>query len=377
MSGGPPGGRLTLLQLTHQGEGAGSTQSIFSLSRELARRGHRVLVGCPSGTLLARNVAANQPLEFVPLDFSSLRSVANAVADVIAEQQVDVVNSHATGDRRALTLLRWHGRLKQPFVVTRRTMPLTLPPALIAVGFTADRTIAVSAAVANALRRRFHPRRRLRVVPNGIDLDRVEAEPSRQDLEAAQAALGGGDSGRPVVAVVARRKDQQILLRALPALARPVTVVFVGIRPDEELAAAQAAVPPRHHVVFVPFTERPLAFYRLATVAALPSRIEGLSQSLLEAMSLGVPVIASAAGGNPELIYPGETGLLVPPLDPAAWTRALERMLGDDEFRLHVARAGRTLAREEFTMPRTAERTEVVYREAIERRRLLAGERTR
>ena len=88
-------------------------------------------------------------------------------------------------------------------------------------------------------------------------------------------------------------------------------------------------------------------------------------------------VIASAAGGNPELVYPGETGLLVPPLDPAAWTRALDRMLGDDEFRARVARAGRTLAREEFTMPRTAERTEIVYREAIERRRLLAGERSR
>lgn len=375
MSEAPPGGRLTLLQLTHQGEGAGSTQSIFSLSRELARRGHRVLVGCPQGTLLARNVAANPPLEYVPLDFSSLRGVANALESVIVEHAVDVVNSHATGDRRALTLLRWHGRLKQPFVVTRRTMPLTLPPELIAVGFTADRTIAVSAAVARALRRRLHPRRRLRVVPNGIDLARVDADPWPQDLAAAQMALG--DSGRPVIAVVARRKDQQILLRALPALERPVTVVLVGIRPDDELNAAQAAVPERHRVVFVPFTERPLAFYRFATVAALPSRIEGLSQALLEAMSLGVPVIASAAGGNSELVYPGETGLLVPPLDSAAWARALERMLGDDEFRLHVARAGRALARAEFTMARTAERTEAVYREAIERRRLLAGARTR
>ncbi len=174
-----------------------------------------------------------------------------------------------------------------------------------------------------------------------------------------------GDSGRPVVAVVARRKDQQILLRALPALERPVTVAFVGIRPDDELLRAQAAVPERHRVVFVPFTERPLAFYRFATIAALPSRIEGLSQALLEAMSLGVPVIASAAGGNAELVNPGETGLLVPPLDPAAWTRALDRMLGDDAFRARVARAGQTLARSEFTMSRTADRTEVVYREAI------------
>lgn len=363
MPEGPP--RLTILQLTHQGEGAGSTQSIFSLSRALAERGHRILVGCPSGTLLARDVAATPTLEHVPLDFSSLRGVANAIAYVMSEHKVDVVNSHATGDRRALTLLRWHGRLKQPFVVTRRTMPLTLPPELIAVGLTADRTIAVSSAVARALRRRLHPGRRLRVVPNGIDLGRIDAAPSPEDLKHAHSVLG--DSGRPVIAVVARRKDQQILLRALPGLERPVTVAFVGIRPDDELIEAQAAVPARHRIVFVPFTEPPraLAFYRCATIAALPSRIEGLSQALLEAMALGIPVIASAAGGNAELVHPGETGLLVPPLDPAAWTRALDRMLGDDAFRARVARAGQTLARGEFTMARTADRTEVVYREAI------------
>ena len=357
--------QLTILQLTHQGEGAGSTQSIFSLSRELAHRGHRVLVGCPAGTLLARSVAATPSLEHVALDFSHFRNVANTIAGVIADKRVNVANSHATGDRRALTWLRWRRRLPQAFVVTRRTMPLTLPPELIAVGLTADRTIAVSAAVARALKRRLHPGGGLRVVPNGIDLGRVEAAPSAADLGFAQSALG--DSGRPVVAVVARRKDQQILLRALPALERPVTVAFVGIRADAELGAAQAAVPDRHRIVFVPFTEPPraLAFYRFATLAALPSRIEGLSQALLEAMALGVPVIASAAGGNAELVRPGETGLLVPPLDPAAWTRALERMLGDDAFRARVARAGQTLVRGEFTMGRTADRTEVVYREAI------------
>jgi glycosyltransferase involved in cell wall biosynthesis len=358
--------RLTTLQLTHQGEGAGSTQSIFSLSRELAHRGHRVLVGCPAGTLLARQVTATPSLQHVPLDFSSMRGVANQLEGVIADQRVDVVNSHATGDRRALTWLRWRRRLPQPFVVTRRTMPLTLPPALIAVGLTADRTIAVSTAVANAMRRRLHPGGRLRVVLNGIDLERVEAEPSPHDLAQVRATLE--DSGRPVVVVVARRKDQQILLRALPALERPVTVAFVGIGPDDELAAAQSEVPPRHHIVYVPFTERPLAFYRFATVAALPSRIEGLSQALLEAMSLGVPVIASAAGGNTELVYPDETGLLVAPLDPPAWTRALERLLGDDALRARVAQAGRDLVRRDFTIARTAERTEVVYREAIARR---------
>ena len=364
--------RLTVLQLTHQGQGAGSTQSIFSLSRALARQSHRVLVGCPADTLLARMVAATPSLTHVALDFTRLRDVAAAIAHTIAQHGVQVANSHATGDRRALTWLRWRGRLPQAFVVTRRTMPLTSPPELIAVGLTADRTIAVSAAVAQSLRRRLHPAKRLRVVPNGIDLARVDAAPAPEDLAAVQSAVG--DRGRPVVLVVARRKDQHILLRALPALERPVTVAFVGIRPDDELAAAQAAVPARHRIVFVPFTERPLAFYRFATVAALPSRIEGLSQALLEAMSLGVPVIASAAGGNPELVVPEETGLLVPPLDPQAWARALDRVLGDDALRERLARAGQALARGQFTMERTAARTEAVYHEALERRQLLGGE---
>ncbi len=147
---------LTILNLTHQGEGAGSTQSIFSLSRELARRGHRVLVGCPPETLLSRLVADAAPLTHVPLDFSRLGTVATAVAAVVRDHDVDVVNSHASRDRRACTWLRWRGRLRQAFVVTRRTMPLTSPPELVAVGFTADRTIAVSAAVARSLRHRLH-----------------------------------------------------------------------------------------------------------------------------------------------------------------------------------------------------------------------------
>src|SRR5256885_1184871 len=150
--------RLTILQLTHQGEGAGSTQSIFSLSRELAQRGHRILVGCPAGTLLARNVAATPTLEHVSLDFSHFRNVADTIARVIADNRVDVANSHGSGDRRALTWLRWRRRLPEAFVVTRRTMPLTLPPELIVVGLTADRTIAVSTAVAPAPPPPLHPR---------------------------------------------------------------------------------------------------------------------------------------------------------------------------------------------------------------------------
>ena len=346
---------------------------IQSLCVPLAHRGHRVLVGCRPDSLLAE-LAVNDGLPVVPVDVRRLGPLAEALARIIARERVDLVNSHDTRDRRALTWLRWQHRLPQAFVVTRHTMPLTSPAELLAVGLSVDRTIAVSHAVARGLRRRLYPGARLRVVPNGIDFARVDAPPSPAAMACAAANLGDV-AGRPVIAVLARRKDQHILLQALAAVERPVVVACVGIEPDAQLRELGARVPPRHRVVYVPFTDQPLAFYRLATLAALPSRIEGLSLALLEGMALGLPVVASRAGGNPDLIRSGETGLLVPPLDPRAWAAALERMLGDPAFAARAGRAGRDFVRREHSLDRVVERTEAVYREAMERRRTRGGSR--
>jgi glycosyltransferase involved in cell wall biosynthesis len=346
---------------------------IASLSRQLTGRGHRVLVGCRADSVLAR-IVRDAGLPHVPLDFGRLAPLARDLDALLTREHVDVVNSHGTGDRRALTWLRWRRRLRRPFVVTRHTMPLTSPAELLAVGLSADRTIAVSPAVARALRRRLYPAGRLRVVTNGIDFARVDTPPSEDDMAAARAALGDL-AGRPVVLVLARRKDQHVLLRGLAGLERPVVVACVGIEGDSELRAIERTLPAHHRVVYVPFTDRPLAFCRLAAVSALPSRIEGLSIALLETMALGLPVVASDAGGNPDLITAGDTGLLVAPLDPDAWARALARVLGDREFAARIARRGRELVRREFTLEGTAERTEAVYREALERRRALDGDR--
>jgi glycosyltransferase involved in cell wall biosynthesis len=255
-------------------------------------------------------------------------------------------------------------------------MPLTSPLELLAIGQTADRTIAVSESVARALRRRLYPGARLRVVPNGIDLARVDVAPSPQELADARAVLGDGGEPhpRPVIVIPARRKRQDVALRALAFLARPVTLACVGIEADAELAALARAAPARHRVVFVPFTEQPLAYYRLAAIAALPSTIEGLSQALLEAMALGVPVVASATGGNTDLVTPGVTGLLLALDDPAAWAAAFEQLLADPALADRLARAARDAVRADFPIARTAERTEAVYREALDRRRLLRGE---
>lgn len=362
---------LTVLELTHAGHDAGSTFLIHALSERLARRGHRVLVGCRADSVLARR-AAGSGLPVLPLDFRRLGPLARQLGDTLARERVDLVNSHDSRDRRALTWLRWRGRLSQALVVTRHTMPLTSPLELVAVGWSADRTIAVSHAVARALRRRLYPGGRLRTVPNGVDLARIDAVPPPEALARAAAQLGDL-AGRPLVVVLARRKDQHILLQALQLVELPVVVACVGIEPDAELARLARATPARHGVVFVPFSDQPLAFYRLATVAALPSRIEGLSLALLEAMALGLPVLASDAGGNADVITPGETGLLVPPLDPRGWAAALARVLAEPGLATRLGRAARTLVRRDHTLDRTVEQTDEVYREALARRAALAG----
>ena len=357
-----PAAPLNILQVTFQGDGAGSTQSIFNLSDHLRRRGHRVLLGVRDESLLAQ-MGRKAGIPVVPLDFSRLGPLAARLADVIAAERVDVVNSHATRDRRALTWLKWRGRLRAGFVVTRRTMPRTSPLELFLIGHTADRTIAVSQAVSRALTARLHPGARLRVVPNGIDLSRVDAPPTAAALDLARRTIGD-TTGRPVIAIVARRKDQDVAIRALAAVERPVALVCAGVDQDPGLLAAQATVPERHLVRLVPFVPDALAFYHVARIAALPSRIEGLSQALLEAMALGLPVVASRAGGNPDLVTE-EAGILVPPRDPGSWAAAFSRLLGDEALATRLGMAGRERVRSEFILEHTAARTEAVYREAL------------
>jgi glycosyltransferase involved in cell wall biosynthesis len=114
--------------------------------------------------------------------------------------------------------------------------------------------------------------------------------------------------------------------------------------------------------VCLPFSPEVRPLYDLTEVALLPSRMEGFSQSLLEAMALGKPVIASNAGGNPELVTHETDGLLVPPLNPRAWAGAIERLLSDPSAAARLGTAARRTARERFSLEHTVTRTLGLYR---------------
>lgn len=107
-------------------------------------------------------------------------------------------------------------------------------------------------------------------------------------------------------------------------------------------------------------------FYRIMDVSVLTSLSEGLSITILESMSFGLPVVATRVGGNPELVEDGRTGLLVPPKDPEAFTAAVVRLLRDPDLRMALGREGRRRVRSEFSLPQVARRYSKLYEEVLE-----------
>jgi glycosyltransferase involved in cell wall biosynthesis len=98
-------------------------------------------------------------------------------------------------------------------------------------------------------------------------------------------------------------------------------------------------------------------------VFVLPSRGEHFGRVLVEAMALGKPVVATDAGGVPEIVRDGETGLLAPPADPAALAAAVARLVEDAAQRARLGEAGRRRAADEFSLERHRDALRALYQE--------------
>jgi glycosyltransferase involved in cell wall biosynthesis len=356
---------LRVLQVLHQGGGAGSVTSTLHLSLGLARAGVAIGFVCPPGSEVEGQARA-AGLDVLPLALRprARRGNAAALAALLAGHRVDLVSSQSARDRQALTWLALRGRLGVPLVVTRRQMPRTFFVENWITSRVASRVIAVSRAVASALERRGTPAAKLEVVPNGLVTERIDAPVGAGAVAAWRARIGWTGEQR-TIGIVARAKDQLVVLRALPRVRTPVRLVLAGIEADGPIAEAAREVRPPHAAVVLPFIDQVRPLYDLLEVVLLPSRIEGLSQSLLEAMALAKPVLASDAGGNPDLITADVDGVLLPALDPAAWAEAIDRVLGDAGLAARLGGAARHTARETFALDRTVARTLAVYHSVL------------
>lgn len=208
-------------------------------------------------------------------------------------------------------------------------------------------------------------RARVRVIPNGVDAAALRAAAS------AERARAGLDlrPGAPVIAMigeVGRRKDQATLLEALARLlpAHDFTVLIAGEGPDRpalERRTAELGLSGR--VRWLGFRADAPDLMAASDLLVLPTREEGFPNTLLEGMALGLPVVSTPVDGIPELVIHGQTGLLVPPGDPAALAAAVAQLLDDPARRRALGEAGRRRAEADFDQDRMMDRLEALVRE--------------
>jgi glycosyltransferase involved in cell wall biosynthesis len=330
-------------------------------------RGHRaVLVAHPEGVLYQR---AREGDDLVPLAPRSEVDLAAAwrLARVIAMHRPDVIHAHDPHTvAMASMALSFGVGPKVPTLVASRRVDFHLQKHSFSRWKYRQVAcfIAASGAIADMLAADGIPRARITVVHDGIDVERVTHLPA-SDLH--------GEfwfpRGAPVlvnVAALVPHKGQKFLVEAMARVRRTVPDAQLVIFGEGELRAPLEAqirdLGLDKHVVLAGFRDDVLALTKSADLFVMSSVTEGLGSTLLDAMAMGLAVVGTRAGGIPEAVEDGVTGLLVPPGNSEALGDAIVRLLGDPAARARMGTAGQARVAARFGVDRLVEGTLATYR---------------
>jgi len=214
---------------------------------------------------------------------------------------------------------------------------------------------------------------RVVVVRNGIDLRRF-------DELASRPIDGPFPGGGPVVSVVANLwpvKDHRTLIEAAALVRRrrpDVRFALVGDGPERKHLERRLGELGLRDAVHLLGTRYDVpAILARSDAFCLPSRAEGLSNAIMEAMAAALPVVATDAGGNAELVHDGSTGFVVPVGDATSMAERLVEVLSDPGRAREMGRRGRAAADRELSLERKRERYRELYCSLLDSRRPLVA----
>jgi len=203
------------------------------------------------------------------------------------------------------------------------------------------------------------PDTRIAFIPNGVDIHQFYPSASGTDKPNRITFIGR----------LTPQKGIDVLLRAFAAISRNLPNLqldIIGEGPQKEtLIKNVKTLGITDKVVFHGTLAQPETLLAAAAVFVLPSRSEGLSNALLEAMACGLPVIATAVGGNLDLIENGQNGLLVEQDNPDQLAEAIERVLSDREFSDKLGKAARQTIVSGYSMEQVTSKYIALYRKLL------------
>ncbi len=353
---------MRILHLDTERGWRGGERQAFWLAAELARRGHLSAVAARARHPLARRAhEAGLPVINCSPRFEGDPLRVYRIRRAIRRFAIDVVHAH-TGHDVSLGALGMVGTTARLVISRRVDFRLRDNPGTRWKYGRASAILAVSHAVADVLVASGIDRWRITVVPDGVDVHRDIPPASSETL----AGLGI-PPGAPVAVQVSQlvgHKDPVNFVRAVVRAHRDVPGlhgVLVGEGPQRRAVEAEIrAHGAGGYVHLAGFRTDADALIAAATVCVLSSREEGMGSVLLDALFLGRPIAATRAGGIPEVVQDGVSGLLVPVRDPDALGAAIARLAGDCALAGRLGEAARERS-EQFSVERMADATERVY----------------
>ena len=332
----------------------------------LRAQGHRTaLVAHPDGELRRR--AAEGP-DLIPIASSGEMGFRAAwqLSRVLKMLRPTVVHAHDAHAVAMVALARSFGRLDPlpRFVVSRRVDFHVRRNAFSRWKYAqVDLFLCASNAIRTMLVGDGVPAERAMTLHEGVDLEHVAAVP-RLDVH-AELWL---PSGAPIVGNVAAlvpHKGHRYLIEAAATVVRQVPDTrFVILGTGELEATLRTQITHLHlerHVLLAGFRPDALSLQKGFDLFAMSSVTEGLGTVLLDAMAIGPAVVATRAGGIPEVVAHEQTGVLVPPRDADALAAAIVRLLGDADRRAQLGVAGRERVRASFSVERMVQATLDAY----------------
>jgi glycosyltransferase involved in cell wall biosynthesis len=209
------------------------------------------------------------------------------------------------------------------------------------------------------------------VIHNGLDIQSFDHSLNCSLTDSVPENAGGCQNGNIICTVATLRpvKCLEVLLEAYAIVLSQIPksqLWIVGDGPLREALEQQASdLGIKSNAVFWGMRSDVPSILKRATVGVLPSRVEGLSNAVIEYMAAKLPVVATNVGGNPELVIHGETGLLIPPNNSQVLGETLIRLLSNSGLAAYYGQAGRQRVEEYFSVERMIQETESVYHELL------------